>query len=49
MREAERDVPLMSEEGGQATAVKTRPAHPKVDRLPPWDVLLHNDDLNDMG
>ena len=49
MREADCDVPMMSEEGGQATAVKTRPAPPKVDRLPPWDVLLHNDDLNDMG
>jgi ATP-dependent Clp protease adaptor protein ClpS len=37
--------------GGTATAVKTRPvpARPKVDRLPPWKVLLHNDDVNELG
>ena len=27
----------------------TRPARPKADRLPPWKVLLHNDDVNDMA
>jgi len=36
-----------------ATATATRPrpspAPPKVDRLPPWRVLLHNDDVNDIG
>ena len=31
-----------------ATAVRTKPAPPKVDRLPPWKLLLHNDDVNDM-
>ena len=38
-------------DGGTATAVKTRPAPPsrKVDQLPPWRVLLHNDDVNDIG
>jgi len=25
------------------------PASPKVDRLPPYAVLLHNDDKNEMG
>ena len=38
------------------TAVKTKPkpkrspkpAPPKVDKLPPYNVLLHNDDRNDM-
>lgn len=30
-----------------ATATRTRPAHPRVDRLPPYRVLLHNDDVND--
>lgn len=34
--------------GGAATMVRTRTAPPKVDRLPPWKVLLHNDDRNDM-
>lgn len=33
---------------GAATMVRTRPAPSKVDRLPPWKVLLHNDDRNDM-
>ena len=37
-----------TEQGGQATILKTRPAAPKVGRLPPWKVLLHNDDVNDM-
>jgi len=31
-----------------AAAVKERPAPPGVDRLPPWKVLLHNDDVSDM-
>ncbi len=34
--------------GGTATAVATKPARPKPKRLPPWKVLLHNDDVNDM-
>lgn len=35
---------------GAATAVATRPktAPPRVDRLPPYKVLLHNDDVNDV-
>jgi ATP-dependent Clp protease adaptor protein ClpS len=34
-----------------ATAVqpRTRPAPPRVDHLPPWKVLLHNDDHNEVG
>lgn len=32
-----------------ATGVRTRPAPPKVDRLPPWNLLLHNDAANEMG
>ena len=31
------------------TAVKTCPAPPRVDRLPPWTVILHNDDVNTVG
>lgn len=31
-----------------AAAVKDRPAPPRLDCLPPWKVLLHNDDVNDM-
>jgi len=41
------------EGGGTATAAPPRrqikPARPKLDHLPPWKVLLHNDDVNDMG
>lgn len=35
---------------GAATGVKERaaPAPTRVDRLPPFRVLLHNDDVNDM-
>lgn len=38
-------------DGGGGAAVATRPAPTKapVDRLPPWKVLLHNDDGNEMG
>ena len=32
-----------------ATAVLTRPAPPKLDRLPQYRVLLHNDDVSEMG
>ena len=36
--------------GGPATLIppKPRPSRPKLDRLPPWKVLLHNDTVNDM-
>ncbi len=29
-----------------AQAVKERPSPPKLDQLPPYRVLLHNDDIN---
>ena len=40
--------------GGTSTlAMKVRPrprtAPPKVDRLPQWKILLHNDDVNEIG
>lgn len=35
-----------SASGGAATA--TRPAPPRVEQLPPWRVLLHNDPVNEM-
>ncbi len=35
-------------QSGAATATRTRVAPPKVDRLPPFRVLLHNDDVNDV-
>lgn len=31
-----------------AAATATRPAPPKLDKLPLFKVLLHNDDVNDM-
>ena len=31
------------------TAPKTTPARPRPRMLPPWKVLLHNDDVNDMA
>ena len=33
---------------GASVAVKTRPKPPKPKRLRPWQVLLHNDDVNDI-
>ncbi len=30
------------------TAIRTTPARPRTRRLPPWRILLHNDDVNDM-
>lgn len=41
--EVERDAPAKSR-----ASTSTRTAPPKVDRLPPYKVLLHNDDRNDM-
>lgn len=38
--------PASPNQGETATATKTRPAPPRVDRLPPYRVLLHNDDVN---
>jgi len=32
-----------------SSAVKTRPSKPKRQHMPRWKVLLHNDDVNDMG
>ncbi len=32
-----------------ASRPRTRPAPPKVDVLPPWRVILHNDDVNEVG
>jgi len=32
-----------------AAAVKERPSPPKMDQLPPYRVLLHNDDVNELG
>lgn len=37
-----------NQDGDTSVALKTRPQRPKIDRLPPWKVLLHNDDVNDM-
>ena len=33
---------------GTSSTTATRPARPKSELLPPWKVLLHNDDVNDM-
>ncbi|MHC4948452.1 MAG: ATP-dependent Clp protease adaptor ClpS [Planctomycetota bacterium] len=41
--------PTNPDDGAVATTVRPKPASPRVDRLPPWKVLLHNDDVNDMG
>ncbi len=43
----------VNEESASGTATltrpRTRPAPPKVDRMPQWKVLLHNDDINEIG
>lgn len=37
-----------SRSGGSAVATRTVPTRPRVDRLPQFNVILHNDDVNDM-
>ena len=37
-----------SDQASAGAAVKSRPATPRTRYLPPWKVLLHNDDVNDM-
>lgn len=40
-----------AKDGGSAqtaTATREAPVRPRLDKLPPWRVLLHNDDVNDM-
>lgn len=41
------DADVDTESGGSTTAVKPAAARPRARRLPPWNVLLHNDDVND--
>jgi ATP-dependent Clp protease adaptor protein ClpS len=38
----------LSEPGVAGGSVKTVPSRPRPGLLPPWKVLLHNDDVNDM-
>jgi ATP-dependent Clp protease adaptor protein ClpS len=33
---------------GTATATRPAPSKPRLDKLPPYRVLLHNDDVNDI-
>lgn len=40
--------PPEGEQGGTATVTRPRPTRPKVDRMPPWKVLLHNDDVHEI-
>lgn len=39
-----------SRSGGTATATRPKPVRPqrKVEHMPPWRVLLHNDDVNEV-
>lgn len=48
MADQEKDIP--TEERNQDGGTKTlpKPGKPKSKQLPPWKVLLHNDDVNDM-
>jgi ATP-dependent Clp protease adaptor protein ClpS len=34
--------------GGAATATRPAKPHRKVEHMPPWRVLLHNDDVNEV-
>ena len=42
------DDDLKTDAGDTTTAVKPAAARPRARRLPPWNVLLHDDDVNDM-
>ena len=35
-------------EGATATVVRPRATPPKLDRMPRWNVILHNDDVNEV-
>lgn len=39
----------MSQSTSSSSTLLPRPAPPKLDRMPQWKVLLHNDDDNEMG
>jgi len=41
--------PFQDTGAGTATIVRPRPAPTRVDRLPQWKLLLHNDDFNEIG
>jgi ATP-dependent Clp protease adaptor protein ClpS len=45
---ADQDVPAGTGNAGTATLTRTETSPPAVDRLPPWKVLLHDDDVNDI-
>lgn len=35
--------------GGTATAERVQPRPPRIEHMPPWRVLLHNDQVNEVG
>lgn len=49
MADREKDIPNNERNQGGGTKTLPKPARPKTKQLPPWKVLLHNDDVNDMG
>ena len=52
MNEYDQREPYDDESGGQAASAKPRPRKspqkPPPKKLPPWRVILHNDDINDL-
>lgn len=48
MGDEQADRPKTGHEGGAATIEKPKKARPRARALPPWKVLLHNDDVNDV-
>ncbi|MBT8486575.1 MAG: ATP-dependent Clp protease adaptor ClpS [Phycisphaerales bacterium] len=47
---SERDIRQEREpEGGTAVLERPQETPVKLDRMPPWKVLLHNDEVNEMG
>ncbi|MHC4442793.1 MAG: ATP-dependent Clp protease adaptor ClpS [Planctomycetota bacterium] len=53
MNEPKEKEPLYEDTGGQSAPAKPQPRKlpqkPTPQMLPPWRVILHNDDLNDIG
>lgn len=41
-------VETTKDSGGSTAVLETEPEHPQAKHLPPWRVLLHDDDVNDM-
>lgn len=45
----ESNVTIDQDDPATTVKVRPRPARPRLNRMPPWKVLLHNDNVHEMG